>query len=128
MKREEIKELIQKSKRLRTSRLLEAQATLREMIDERELTKSMYFWSPSGSAGGRRWNEKKRNIEITAKLTGCTVHYERSYSESCRYVYASDYLYINIDGENQKVTVADLKKMIAEIDVILEKRGTSKPV
>lgn len=104
---------------------MEAKAALGDMIDERELTKSMYFWSPSGSAGGRRWNEKKRNIEITAKLTGCTVHYERSYSESCRYVYASDCIYVYIDGDARKVTVADLRKMIDEIDGILDKRTMS---
>ena len=126
MKKKEIHQLVQRSKRLRTEKLTAAREVLSNMIDERELTKGMYFWSPGTCAGVRRSNERRRNIELTAILTGCSVGYRRDYQESCRHVYASDYIGVKIDGEEMTATIADLKKMIAEIDAILEKRTTQK--
>lgn len=66
------------------------------------LTANTYFWSPSGSASGRRSNESRHTAEVQRFLdanaealqaAGITVEF--SYSESCHNVYKSLSVYKN---------------------------------
>lgn len=58
------------------------------------LTANTYFWTPSGSASGRRSNERRRIGEVTAfveanaaALAAAGIEIEFGYSESCHNVY-----------------------------------------
>lgn len=122
MKKNDIDNLIQSMKRQKTDVLVNKSKDLQNIIDERAITKSMYFWSPSRDASGRRGNEKRRNIEIAVKLTSSLiVTYKRYYRESCNYVYASDELVCS--DENMSFSVTDAKKIIERINGVLEKRA-----
>lgn len=122
MTKTQISALLENNKKKRTRTLKRIRSILSEIIEERNLTKKMYFWTPNGSASGRRYNETRRNISLETVLGELAVYYSRDYSESCRYVYATDYLTGEMDGETFSLTLADLKKIIAGIDGILERR------
>jgi len=58
------------------------------------MTANTYYWSPSGSASGRRSNEARRNGEVArfiaanqAALDKAGIVIDFSYSESCHNVY-----------------------------------------
>jgi len=58
------------------------------------MTANTYFWTPAGSASGRRSNEKRRNAEVQAfiekyreQLEAAGIEIDFDYNESCRNVY-----------------------------------------
>ena len=120
MRKNQINEVIEKNKRKRSEQLKEYISKMEKLIEERELTKKMYFWEPGKNSSLRKWNESRRRIRIEIKMAGLTVHYSRSYNESCRIVYASDTLFCD---EYESFTVADAKKLIAAIEEILQRRN-----
>jgi hypothetical protein len=67
------------------------------------VTTNTYFWTPQGSASGRRSAEKRRNAELEQfsdqfeKVP--TVYVDGSYSESCKNVYKSVVYKVRRDGE-----------------------------
>ena len=127
MQKKELDNLMNSMKHQQTRSLTSKKLQLQKIMDERELTKSMYFWNPGGSASSRRYNEKKRNISLSCKLTDSyKVDYKRDYSESCNNVYASDTLTCN-DG-NISFTCGDINKIVTRIDEIIEKRTAAKTV
>ena len=125
MRKKEIEEIISAVKHAHMPTLEKIKSTLWTMIEERELTQRMYWWSPAPTASGRRHNEEYRYIEMEIKIGEVKVYYERNYSESCRHVYASDKILLFHNDDVVSCTVADLKKMIAGIDDILTKRGAA---
>ena len=73
------------------------------------MTANTYFWTPSGSASGRRSNEKRRNGEVAEflaenadALKAANVEVNFSYSESCHNVYKS--CKITRNGKRSNVT------------------------
>ena len=86
---------------------------LKLIIEERDLTKQMYFWRPGMTAKSRRAQEEEYNIyiEIT-DLDRLYVRYDRDFSMSCAHVYASDKIEATLDGEEVSFSVADCKKFI----------------
>lgn len=86
------------------------------------VTAKTYFWSPEGSASGRRYKEKRRQEEIdefaeeVMKVVP-TVKIEGSYSESCRNVYKSMTYYVNGRRTNLTGLIGECKRN----DVILVK-------
>ena len=119
MKKKDRQKVLEANRKLKTARLLQIVSALESIRDERELTKSMYFWNPSDCAYGRRCHEKVRNIEIDIKMKDLTIHYKRNYSESCHYVYASDRLWAD---EAESFTLSDVKKLLAGLEEVIEKR------
>lgn len=122
MTKKETNNVIDSIKRQTSKRLQTTSSQLQTVMDERRTTQNMYFWTPSNVASGRRYNEKRRNMSIDVAISkDFIVHYSRSYSESCRYVYASDYI---TDSQGNKLTIRDLKKLVEGIDTILAKRNS----
>jgi len=74
------------------------------------LTANCYFWTPNGSASGRRSNENRREgeasifVKALAKLTGkkapWNLHF--SYEETCKNVYKT--VTYEIDGNTTNIT------------------------
>lgn len=118
MQKPDIDKLL-KSMETQSATMLQGKASdMQRIIDERQTTKNMYFWHPSSVASGRRYNEQLRNIQIDVALTDdFEIQYTRQYSESCHYVYASDWI---TDAHGNKLTIRDLKKLIEGISKILE--------
>ena len=123
MRKSQFKAIIKANEKRRTETLQDFIKRLTKIREERELTKSMYFWHPSDHAGGRRWNEKNRNIAIDCEIKDLHVHYERDYSESCKHVYASDRLWAD---ECSSFTCSDINKIIVGLDEIIEQRNKKK--
>lgn len=83
------------------------------------LTANTYFWSPSGSADGRRRCEEKRQSEVAAffqsagftvtrngdnvNATGHGLNITFHYSESCKIVYKSLEVYRD-NGKKSNIT------------------------
>ena len=120
MKSVEIAKVLKANEKRRTQTLQGIVAELERISEERELTKAMYFWHPSDHAGGRRLNEKKRNIRIDLEMKELTIHYKRYYEESCKYVYASDDLWAD---EYKTFTLTDIKKILAGLKEVIDKRA-----
>lgn len=119
MKKTQLQQIVEANKKCRTTTLQRYVDDLERITQERERTKGMYFWHPSDSASGRRYNENKRNIGIDIKMKGLTVHYDRNYNESCQYVYASDKLWAD---EADSFTLSDIKKLVVSFKEIMAKR------
>lgn len=82
------------------------------------LTANTYFWSPSGSADGRRRSEEKRQSEVASffqsagftvtrsgdnvNAVGHNLDVDFHYSESCKIVYKSLSVYRN--GKKSNIT------------------------
>ncbi len=73
------------------------------------LTANTYFWSPAGSASGRRSNEKRHNGEVERFIqanrvaldaAGITIRFD--YSESCSHVYRTFKVFRN--GKKSNIT------------------------
>lgn len=119
MKKDQISAIIEANRKIHTDKLKRYVDDLIRIEEERELTKKMFFWNPGMRASERRFHEKRRNLSLDVKLRGLTVHYSRDYTETCHYVYASDNLYCD---EADSFTLADIKKLTAGFEAILEKR------
>ena len=119
MKSTEIAKVVKANEKRRTQTLQDIVAELERISEERELTKSMYFWHPADRAGGRRSNEKKRNISIDLEMKELTIHYKRYYEESCKCVYASDELWAD---EYKSFTIADIKKILTGLKEVIDRR------
>jgi|ERR1044072_8806329 hypothetical protein len=99
---------------------MEAIATMPDI-----LTANTYFWHPSGSASGRRYNENKRVSEVREffaslgfvvtdssdgiKAASGEIEAYFSYSESCKNVYKRFEVYRN--GKRSNITA--IRKLIA---------------
>ena len=119
MKKDQISAIIEANRKIHTDKLKSYVDDLIHIEEERELTKKMYFWNPGMRASERRFHEKRRNICIHVRMKDLTVHYSRDYTETCHHVYASDNLYCD---EADSFTLADIKKLTAGFETILEKR------
>lgn len=127
MRKSQIDVLVAAEKHKRTATLRRKVSVLSDIIDDREQCKRMYFWSPDGSSSGRRSAEKRLSEDYGTEVGGMAIRYVRDVSMSCRYVYAKDYLWGVMDGEEVNITLADVKKLIDGINAILSKR-TAKAV
>lgn len=119
MKKTEVEAILCANKSKRTTSLVKIIKGLQEIVDERELTRSMHFWSPSKTASGRRYNERRRNFGLHVEMKDLNVHYWRDYSESCKYVYASDRL---CSDQYENFNTADAKKIIDGLKRIIKER------
>jgi hypothetical protein len=85
------------------------------------ITANTYFWSPQGSASGRRSNERRHQDtgdafinEVYQYTKG--VDLEFTYSESCRNVYKNFSVHIN----DKKSNIKGLAGLLAKHGVSLE--------
>ena len=126
MVKKEIEQILIENKRMHTDKLEAVKTKLETIIDERNLAKGMFFWTPGTCASDRRNFERIRNICIDTELKGLKVWYHRDYSESCRHVYAYDKITLTYNGEERNGSVADLSKIVNGINEILDSRKRVK--
>ena len=120
MTKKEIDIIVNKMKYQKTDVLKKRIANLSYLEDERNKTKSMYFWSDFGNASSRRSFTKRYSENYTIPLTAdLSVRYVREVSPSRKYAYASDKLSLS-DGN--KFTVGDAKKIAARLQMVVDNR------
>jgi hypothetical protein len=96
----------------RTKQLQQIKNRLSQIVEQHEKLKNSYFWSPSGNASGRRYNEKKNNDFFECDFLNISA--ENNYRESCNHVYYKGHFYV--DGK--KTTVTKIKNIISALDFI----------
>ncbi len=117
MIKKEIQEMAGKIKKRRTATLQTIKDQLNCMIQDRRKTNSMWFWGDNGNCAQRSYRAKFYNVRYEVELySGYSIHYKRNFSQSRANTYANDYIW---DTNERDITVADLKKLVAEIDSIL---------
>lgn len=89
------------------------------------LTADTWFWSPSGSASGRRANEKRRGEEVSrfidenkTALSKAGIAIDFSYSETCTRVYKR--CAILRDGQRSNITA--VRKALAQMPEPVESK------
>lgn len=90
----------------------QAKQAIKSIISTHERYRKAYFWYPSTTSSGRRYNEKKfhsANPSVAFETAGGLIEVNFSYSESCRNVYYG--LDIRLNDEKKNITV--LKKLIS---------------
>ena len=123
MKKTEVAQILQSLKYRKTDCLKKMLSQLAEIEPERSRTRAMYWWTDFGNASARRGFERRYNLELTIKITSqVVVEYWRRVNPSRKNAYAEDGLSISISGAEQNATVADINKLIAGIEAILERR------
>jgi hypothetical protein len=96
----------------RTIELKEIKTRLTEIVANHERLKNSYFWSPSGTASGRRYAELKNNDEFANDRY--KIFAKNDYRESCKNVYYKGVFYIG----NEKTTVVKIKNIIEALSYI----------
>lgn len=85
------------------------------------VTANTYFWSPCGSASGRRSNERRRQAEIDIFCDIVneipTVYARGDYSESCNHVYKT----MEYQVRNRKSNITGLIGECAKWGLVIEK-------
>ena len=83
------------------------------------ITAKTYFWTPSGSASGRRSNEKRRLAEMEDFVNSLpalkNVEIKFDYSESCRNIYKSFTIFRNGKKSNILGLRAECRKHGVEL-------------
>lgn len=82
---------------------------LEDMIAHWEKFASCYFWTPPGSASGRRSEEKRHARDIDFMVDGKYCNYRVEVSCSCRNYYCNRDLYI--EGERKTQGLRFLRKV-----------------
>ena len=82
---------------------------LDDMIAHWERFASCYFWTPPGSASGRRSEEARHERHIVFEVDGETVSYDVVVRCSCRNYYCDRDLYVN--GQRKAQGLRYLKKV-----------------
>lgn len=85
---------------------------LKGLVSHWEKFAKCYFWSPPGSASGRRSEEKRHYRETEFSVDASTVHVKIEVSCSCRNYYCTKQ--VRVDGERK--TLAYLKGLINKAD------------
>ena len=123
MKRNEIIEIIEANKRRRTKTIETWIRAMNSIIDDRDQSKRMWFWSENGNSASRRWKEAQLGRTTSVEMNGLTITYDRDVSMSRQNVYVNETLEGKLaDGTEIKITVADLRKLIEGYKEIVDKR------
>ena len=96
-----------------------------DVIDHHETFGRSYFWSPPGSASGRRAMEKKENFDVSFTYDRVFYKYESIVSCSCKNFYYTGTF--SVDGEQKDLrswrkvrnTIA-ASKIITKVNVLTD--------
>lgn len=90
--------------------------SIEDIIEQAEICKSAWLWTPGANAATRRWNERKHSRPEVAWTEGGHDYTARfDYRETCSHVYASG-CYTR-DGVKTTLTAIrnSLRRMTAEV-------------
>lgn len=84
----------------------QAKSALERIISTHDKYRNSYFFTPDGTASGRRNNERRfaeNNPDVTFIQGDKKIEVSMRYEESCRNVYYT--LYVMVDGEKKNISV-----------------------
>lgn len=126
MKKQEIEMIVNSNKRRRSDTLVGIIQSIKRIESDREQTKSMWFWNENGNIGERNSKEDYYYRDNEIKLNGLRIKYYRNISMSRKHVYVDESLIGALpNGEEIKMTVSDLRKICAGLQIIVDDRNKS---
>jgi hypothetical protein len=73
------------------------------VIDHHEKWSKSYFWTPPGSASGRRSDEKKNTFEVNIHFDKVLYSYSSDVDHSCKNVYYTGTFELNDEKKNVRL-------------------------
>lgn len=104
-------------KKTRTKTILALRNKIDDFIESAQKYKNTYMWTPPSSAYGRRSMEFSNSFSF--EIDGRHYDVDESLSTSCRNVY----YYKSIFVDEKKKDLRAIKKVLAQVNEILKKRG-----
>lgn len=118
MKKNEVLLIKEEMKRTKTTKLQEIISAINDIIDNRQVSRNMWFWSDNGNRYQRQSKEDYYFRDIHLKIGKHLLYYYRHVSMSRKHVYVNEHL----DFDGSKITVADLNKLIVAFEEIINSR------